>query len=66
MQRTLQEHIAYLEQKIEALKRQLGELDRGEAEQSGLRIDLGIAEHALVHFQKAYELELRLKEKISH
>lgn len=59
MQRTLREHIDYLERKIETLKRRSTELDRTEAEKREMD-DLGIAERALVHFQKAFELEQRL------
>ena len=60
MQRPLREHIAYLEEKIENIKRRSAEFDRTEAEKSEMQIDLGIAERALVHFQKAFELEQRL------
>jgi hypothetical protein len=60
MQRTLGEHIEYLERKIETLKRRSTELDRTEAEKREMEIDLGIAERALVHFKKAFELEQRL------
>ena len=64
MQRTLSEHIAYLEQKIEALKKQLEEPERIASEQNEIEIDLGIAERALAHFRKAFDFEQRLKQKL--
>ena len=64
MQRTLSEHISYLEQKIEALKKQLTETGTP-SEQNEIEIDLGIAERALVHFQRAFDFEQRLKHKVS-
>jgi hypothetical protein len=63
MQRTLREHITYLEQKIEALKEELRDLRKPTAEQNEVAVDLGMAERALVHFRKAFYLELKLKER---
>jgi hypothetical protein len=60
MQRTLREHIDYLEQKIEALKREIDEPGKSAHDVEQVSIDLGIAERSLAHFQKAYELELKL------
>jgi hypothetical protein len=51
MQRTLHEHIAYIEQKIESLKKELQEPGKSPSQQNETEIDLGIAERALVHFQ---------------
>jgi hypothetical protein len=65
MQRTLSEHIAYLEQKIDALKKQLQESETTPSQQSEIRIDLGIAERSLVHFQKAFDFETKLKQRLS-
>jgi hypothetical protein len=65
MQRTLSEHIAYLEQKIEWLKKELGDSGKTLSQQNEIEIDLGIAERALVHFQKAFDFEQRLKQRLS-
>jgi hypothetical protein len=62
LQRTLREHIAYLEQKIEIFKKELEEPEKSLMERSELRTDLGIAERSLVFFRKAFDLE----QKISH
>jgi hypothetical protein len=63
MQRTLSEHITYLEQKIESLKKALEEPGKSLSQQNETEIDLGIAERALVHFQKAFDFEQRLKQR---
>lgn len=60
MQRSLREHITFLEEKIASLKTQQGDRDRTPGERNQSAVDLGIAERALVHFQKAYELEQKL------
>jgi len=64
MQRTLSEHIAYLEQKIATLKKQLEEPGRAASEQNETEIDLGIAERALAHFRRAFDFEQRLKKNL--
>jgi hypothetical protein len=64
MQRTLSEHIKYLEGKIEALNEEMKSPGRTAAEKAEIKIDLGIAERSLVHFQKAFELERRLRESV--
>jgi hypothetical protein len=65
MQRTLSEHIAYLEQKIDMLKKQLEEPEKTASQQNEIEIDLGIAERALAHFQRAFDFEQRLKQRLS-
>ena len=60
MQQTLQEHISHLEEKIAALKAALTDPNRSEAEKMYLRLDLDLAERALAHFRKAFDLEQRL------
>lgn len=60
MQRTLRDHIAHLEQKIESLKAQLEELGHSPEFQKGLRLNLEIAETSLVLFRKAYDLECEI------
>ena len=60
MQRTLSDHITSLEEKIEAIKDELGQQGSSFSRENDLRIDLGIAERALVYFRKAFELERKL------
>jgi primosomal protein N'' len=55
MNKTLKNHIAQLEQKIESLKAQLAASSR--SSKKDLRFDLGIAEQSLALFRKAYDLE---------
>lgn len=62
MQRPLQEHLLYLETRIEELKKKLRDNSLAKAEKETAQIDLGIAERALIHFQKAFELEQKLVE----
>jgi len=64
MQRTLREHISFLEEKIAALKKELENTAIPPIEKTEIEIDLGIAERALAHFQKAFVLELRLSETV--
>lgn len=65
MQRTLSEHITFLEQKIDALKKQFEEPGQTASQQNEIEIDLGVAERALTHFQRAFDFEQRLKHKLS-
>ena len=65
MQRTLSEHITYLEQKIAMFKKQLEEPGKTASEQNEIEIDLGIAERALAHFRRAFDFEERLKKSLS-
>ena len=62
MQLPLRKFISYLEQKIAALKLECTNDRLTEPERPSRRIDLDIAERALVHFRKALELESRLSE----
>jgi hypothetical protein len=62
MQRPLREHIAYLEQKSEAIKQSLLDPDRSTSEKLQLHIDLDMAQRALGFFRKAFDLE----QQISH
>jgi hypothetical protein len=64
MQRPLANHIMSLEQKIGALNLRLNEGGLTPLETNEVRIDLGIAERALVHFRKAFELEQRLEKRV--
>ena len=64
MQRTLSEHINYLEQEIESLKIELQEPGKSPSTRKEVRIDLGIAERALVHFRKAFEFEQRVSQRV--
>jgi hypothetical protein len=60
MQKTLPEHVTRLEQKIESLNKLLAEPGLSPAAQNGVRVDLGMAERALIYFRQAYELERKL------
>ncbi|HUA91623.1 MAG TPA: hypothetical protein VL991_03595 [Terracidiphilus sp.] len=60
MERTLREHIDYLEKKIEMLKKELQGPEQTPSQQNEIEIDLGIAERALAHFQRAFDFEQRL------
>lgn len=64
MERTLREHITYLEQKIEMFKNELQDSTKSASQQNEIEIDLGIAERSLTHFQKAFDLEQRLAHTI--
>jgi len=60
VQRTLNEHIARLEEKIVILKRELRNPDLTDYERSERDISLSNAEEALKLFRKAYDLEQRM------
>jgi hypothetical protein len=64
MQRTLREHIDYLEQKIETLQSELEQAGKSPHNLNEIEIDIGIAERSLMHFRKAYELELRVSRAV--
>jgi hypothetical protein len=64
MQRTLREHINYLEEKIKTLQKELTNPDRSLVEKAELKVDLGIAERSLAHFQKAFALEQKLSDTV--
>ena len=66
MQRTLQEHIAFLEERIAKLEAQAVDLSRTAAERYQSSVDLATAQSALVHFRKAYELEQDISERNSN
>jgi hypothetical protein len=57
MQRSLQEHIARLEEKIIVLKKELRDPDLADYQRSERELALKNAEEALRLFRKAYELE---------
>jgi hypothetical protein len=60
MHRTLREHIDYLEQKIEALRKELEQPGKSLRDLNEIGVDIGIAERSLVYFRKANELEMKL------
>jgi hypothetical protein len=64
MQRTLSEHIRYLEERIKALNKELEEPDKLPSAQSEIRVDIGIATRSLEHFRKAFELEQKLSRTV--
>ena len=64
MQRTLREHLTYLEQRIEALHKEMLEPGKSRSAKNEISIDLGIAERSLLHFQKAFELEEKLSNSV--
>jgi hypothetical protein len=57
MQSTLQEHILRLELKIQTLCDQLTDPYRTNAERERFQAEIRVAELALAHYRKAYELE---------
>ena len=60
MQRSLQDHIARLEEKIVTLKRLLRADGLPSYQRDERELDLANAEEALVLFRKAYDLEQKL------
>jgi hypothetical protein len=64
MQRTLSEHITWLEEKIAALKKQLDTSEKSPLQKAEIKVDLGIAERALTNFQKAFALEQKLSDSV--
>lgn len=60
VQRTLQEHIGRLEEKIVILKRQLRGDDVSEYQRNESQLDLANAEEALKLFRRAYQLEQKI------
>ncbi len=68
MQRTLSEHITFLEQKIGALKKQLEEPEQSASQQNETEIDRGIAERALVlrYAHPTQEHQARSVERLEH
>ncbi|HEX4286116.1 MAG TPA: hypothetical protein VHZ28_13560 [Terracidiphilus sp.] len=62
MQRSLQEHIARLEEKVIVLRRKLRENDLLPYQRTEQELDLTNAEQALVLFRKAYELEQKIRQ----
>jgi hypothetical protein len=57
MQRTLQEHVRFLEERIRALNAEMGGLIRTEQERNRLQSEILIAEQALAYYKNGYELE---------
>ncbi|MGA7885139.1 MAG: hypothetical protein WCA44_05305 [Acidobacteriaceae bacterium] len=57
MQHPLHAHVAFLQRKIQSLEAQFDEPGRTPDERRVIRADLRVAQLALVHYQKAYELE---------
>jgi len=64
MQRTLSEHIRYLEERIQALNTELEDPDRLPSALSEIQVDIGIATRSLEHFRKAFELEEKLSRTV--
>ena len=60
MQRSLAEHIAFLEQKTQSLKTGIQEPGIAPAEKDWMTMEIGIAEQALTNFQRALALEKKL------
>jgi hypothetical protein len=60
MLRPLQEHIARLEEKIRVLSARSNDIDWTAADRFQVTVDLDLAERALDHFRKAYELEQKI------
>ncbi len=66
MQRTLQEQIAFLEERIAMLEAQAVDLNRTAAERYQSSVDLSTAQSALLHFRKACELYKEISEPNSN
>ena len=57
MDRTLHEHILYLEHRIQSLRDQLTESHRTAGERERVGAEIKVAELALAHYRAAYDLE---------
>ncbi len=60
MQRTLQEHIRFLEERVLALTAQMARPIHTEQERNRLQSEILIAEQALAYYRNAYELEQKI------
>ena len=60
MQRTLQEHVRFLEQRIVALSAEMAGPIRDENERNRLQSEILIAEQALAYYKNGYELEQKI------
>lgn len=60
MQRTLQEHIRFLEERILGLTAQMAGPIRTEEERNRLQSEILIAEQALACYKNGYELEQKI------
>lgn len=66
MHRTLSEHIAFLEQKVESLRKGIQDPATAPDEKDWMKLQIGIAEHALTNFQRALALETKLADPGRH
>ena len=57
MERTLGEHITYLQNRVQSLQRQLTDSTLTEIERNRIQAEIQVAELALSHYRKAFELE---------
>lgn len=60
MQRTLQMHISFLEERVRQLRGQIAKPIQTEEERNRLQAEILIAEQALSYYQKGYELEQKI------
>ena len=60
MQRTLQEHVRFLEQRIVALSAEMAGPIRDENERNRLQSEILFAEQALAYYKNGYELEQKI------
>ena len=60
MDRSLREHIATLEQRLQALNKELMESTRTRAERNRIESEIRLAEMALTYYRKALELEKQI------
>lgn len=57
MDRTLREHISYLEQRLKKLNQRIMENGRSQIDRNRLESEIRAAELALTYYRKALELE---------
>ena len=57
MERTLGEHVTYLQNRIQSLQKQLTDTTLTEIERNRVQTEIHVAELALGYYRKAFELE---------
>ena len=60
MEQPLQQHIAHLEQRLNALNQQLMDEPQTKEERNRVEAEIRVAQMALTYYQKAFELEKQI------